>query len=54
MSSSRQRTALYWRKYYSKENGYARRLTRRLWRRQGKRFLDDAPPQKGTQGWMTH
>lgn len=54
MSRTRPRPATFWRKYYSKESPYAKRLTRRKWRRQGKRFLEDAPPEKGTQGWMTH
>lgn len=43
-----------WYKWYSKENSYARRQTRRKHRREGKKYLDDAPPEKGTQGWMTY
>ena len=54
MASGTQRSRWYWRHYYSKENSYAKRLTRRLWRRQGKKYLDDAPPENGTQGWLTH
>lgn len=38
---------------YDKESSYAKFLTRRRRRRAGKRLLEDAPPEKGTQGWMT-
>lgn len=38
---------------YDKESPYAKFLTRRRWRRQGKRLMQDAPPEKGTQGRMT-
>ena len=41
------------RNLYSRENAYARFLTRRRNRRLGKRLMEDAPPEKGTQGWMT-
>ena len=43
-----------WKRYYSKESAYARWLTRRKNRRLGKKLLEDAPPDKGTQGWLTH
>jgi hypothetical protein len=48
------RDAAYWRRYYRTESAYARFLTRRRNRRKGKKLLEDAPPEKGTQGWMTH
>lgn len=42
------------RKPYSKEDKSWRKITNRIWRRQGKRLAEDAPPQRGTQGWRTH
>jgi len=43
-----------YRGWYSTESPYAKFLTRRKQRRAGKRLLEDAPPEKGTQGWLTH
>jgi len=40
-------------KWWSKEDKSWRQITNRAWRRAGKHLLEDAPPQKSTQGWRT-
>lgn len=51
---SRTERSKRYRGWYSTESPYAKFLTRRRNRRAGKRLMEDAPPDKGTQGWMTH
>ena len=36
------------------EAKWARRMTNRKHRRAGRDLLEDAPPQKSTQGWITY
>lgn len=45
-------------RFQNHEEGWARKLSRRLYRTIVKRFMkqgkyDDIPPKKGTQGWMS-
>lgn len=39
---------------YGIESKWVRRLTNRKHRRAGAKLLEDAPPQKSTQGWITY
>lgn len=39
---------------YDKESKWAKKFINRKWRRQGKKKMEDANPQKGTQGWFTY
>lgn len=41
-------------KWWGKEDKSWRKITNRMWRRQGKHLKEDAPPQRGTEGWGTH
>lgn len=39
---------------YNKESKWAKKFINRKWRRQGKKKMENADPQKGTQGWFTY
>lgn len=51
MSRSYKQSPKHW---WTKESKLVRDWCNRKWRREGKKLGPDAPPQKGTGGWLTH